>query len=83
MGDTLPAARAALKAIRQAGWDMTEGQVTPGVVGIAAPIFDNREAVLGSLSVTIPARSAGGRRAEPIAALVTAGAAAVTKAIGP
>lgn len=83
LGGTLPEVRAALKAIRQAGWDSTEGQVTAGVIGIAAPIFDSREAVLGSLSITIPAKDAGPRRVERIAEHVVAGAAAVTKAIGP
>jgi DNA-binding IclR family transcriptional regulator len=83
LGATLAEVRATLKAMRQAGWDMTEGQVTPGVVGIAAPVFDNREAVLGSLSITIPAKSAGPRRIERIVEQVVAGAAAVTKAIGP
>jgi DNA-binding IclR family transcriptional regulator len=81
LGDTLPQARASLREIRQAGWDMTEGQVTPGVVGIAAPIFDSREAVLGSLSITVA--STGARRAARIAELVMAGAATVTRAVGP
>jgi DNA-binding IclR family transcriptional regulator len=53
LGDTLPAVKAALKRIRQRGWDVTRGQVTRGVTGIAAPVFDGRGAVLGSLSVTI------------------------------
>lgn len=83
LGATLAEVRAALKSMRQAGWDVTEGQVTPGVVGIAAPIFDSREAVLGSLSITIPAKSAVRRRVAQIAEQVVAGAAAVTRAIGP
>ncbi|MFT8242891.1 IclR family transcriptional regulator [Roseomonas sp. BN140053] len=45
--------RAALRAIRQRGWDVTEGQVTPGVTGIAAALSDSRGEVLGSLSVTL------------------------------
>ena len=45
--------RAELKEMRQRGWDLTESQVTRGVTGIAAPIFDNRGRVLGSLSLTI------------------------------
>ena len=39
--------------LAQRGWDVTEGQVTRGVTGIAAPIFDERETVLASLSLTV------------------------------
>ncbi len=53
LGDSLNAMRARLRAMRQAGWDKTESQVTRGVTGIAAPIFDRRNNVLGSLSVTM------------------------------
>ncbi|WP_299454740.1 IclR family transcriptional regulator [uncultured Pigmentiphaga sp.] len=53
LGDTLEAVKASLAAIRQRGWDATSGQVTHGVTGIAAPIFDSHENVIGSLSVTI------------------------------
>ena len=39
--------------MRRRGWDLTESQVTRGVTGIAAPVFDNRGRILGSLSLTI------------------------------
>src|SRR5262245_1969141 len=52
-GVPLTKLRAELKEMRQRGWDLTESQVTRGVTGIAAPIFDNRGRVLGSLSLTI------------------------------
>ena len=32
---------------------MTESQVTRGVTGIAAPVFDSRGRILGSLSLTL------------------------------
>ncbi len=53
LGSSLGAVKTNLKKIRQAGWDVTHGQVTPGVTGIAAPVLDDRGAVLGSLSLTI------------------------------
>ena len=53
LGRSLDAAKAALKAIRQRGWDITESQVTRGVTGIAAPIFDERGLIVGSLSLTV------------------------------
>ncbi|SDG27545.1 IclR family transcriptional regulator [Pelagibacterium luteolum] len=54
LGDTLPAVRETLKRIRQKGWVHTEGQVTSGVTGVAAPIFDAKEEIIGSLSLTLP-----------------------------
>lgn len=53
LGASLDEVRAKLRAIRKRGWEMSVGQVTPGVTGIAAPVFDARENVLGSLSITI------------------------------
>jgi DNA-binding IclR family transcriptional regulator len=80
-GADLASVRAALRRIRQAGWDCTEGQVTPGVTGVAAPIFDARGAVLGSISLSI-----GRTRVEQAEILVLADrirfcAGIVTKAI--
>ncbi len=54
LGATAAEARAVLSAIRKRGWDMTSGQVTPGVTGIAVPVLDARGAESGSLSVTLP-----------------------------
>ncbi len=53
LGDSLKTVRAALRAIRQQGWESSEGQVVAGVTGIAAPIFDDGVHVMGSLSLTV------------------------------
>jgi DNA-binding IclR family transcriptional regulator len=53
LGASLAAVRAGLKQIRQRGWESVEGQVTPGATGIAAPILDSGDAVIGSLSITL------------------------------
>ncbi len=53
LGHDLSGLRGRLKEIRQRGFDVTQGDLTSGVTGIAAPIFDSRENVLGSLSVTL------------------------------
>jgi DNA-binding IclR family transcriptional regulator len=53
-GVSLAALRPELKEMRRRGWDLTESQVTRGVTGIAAPVFDSRGRILGSLSLTIP-----------------------------
>ena len=56
LGTTQAEARTELRRIRAAGWDMTEAQVTPGVTGVAAPLLDCGGEVMGSLSLTLPAR---------------------------
>ena len=53
LGRSLNEVKMALKAMRTRGWDVTTGHAAPGVTGIAAPVLDNRSAVLGSLSLTI------------------------------
>src|SRR6185312_7645652 len=53
LGDSLKAVRQVLRAIRQRGWQASESQVVSGVTGIAAPIFDSGDHVMGSLSLTV------------------------------
>jgi len=53
-GVSLAALKPELKEMRRRGWDLTESEVTRGVTGIAAPVFDSRGRILGSLSLTIP-----------------------------
>jgi DNA-binding IclR family transcriptional regulator len=81
LGTTLAAARGRLRAIRQAGWDTTEGQVTAGVTGIAAPLFDAQGTVLGSLSLTLGRNAMTESEISRIAGLVTQAAATVGLAI--
>lgn len=81
LGDTLEAVQDNLRRIRKGGWDQTTGEVTEGITGIAAPIFDDRGKVLGSLSISFAAHSMNARRIVAIAENVMRCAAAVTKAI--
>jgi DNA-binding IclR family transcriptional regulator len=53
LGSDLPTVKARLRAMRQRGWDATQGQVTAGATGVAVPIFDAERALLGSLSLTL------------------------------
>lgn len=53
LGSDLAEVKHSLRNMRQAGWTASEGQITPGVTGIAAPVFDSSGAVLGSLSLTL------------------------------
>lgn len=81
LGQSLREVRSALKRIRQLGWDVTEGQVTPGVTGIAAPIFDNRGSVVGSLSLTVGRTGMDAQEIRLIADRVVFCTGIVTKAI--
>ena len=49
------ALRAELAAIRQAGYAVSNGEVDPGVRGVAAPIFGAEDQVLAGLSTVGPA----------------------------
>jgi DNA-binding IclR family transcriptional regulator len=78
LGATPAAVRAALLAIRRRGWDRTEGQVTPGVTGIAAPVLDSTGAVTASLSLTLGRPQLDEATAEAIAGRVRAAVQALT-----
>jgi len=80
LGDSLEEARARLRAIRQRGWDCTMGDVTPGVTGVAAPIFDQNGLVLGSLSITIGESRLSPERQAEIAQRVVFCARVLTRA---
>jgi DNA-binding IclR family transcriptional regulator len=81
LGKSLAAAKAALKEMRQRGWDITESQVTRDVTGIAAPIFDDRGGALGSLSLTVGRTKLAEAEIGVIAERVTFCARIVTKAL--
>ena len=81
LGATLPRVRARLRAIRQAGWCMSEGQVTPGVTGIAAPVTDNRGDCVGSLSLTLGRQGVAPEEVDRIAERVVFCAGIVSQAI--
>lgn len=53
LGESFQEARETLKNIRQRGWESTVAQVTPGITGVAAPVFDMSQNILGSLSLSI------------------------------
>lgn len=44
-----------LRALRSAGVAIAQGEVDPGMCGIAVPVFEPAGAVIGSLSIVIPA----------------------------
>jgi len=81
LGNSLPAVRKTLKRIRQKGWIHTEGHVSEGVTGIAAPIFDSKEGIVGSLSVTLPEIGIAEAKIEAVAERVQFCARIITKSL--
>jgi DNA-binding IclR family transcriptional regulator len=63
-----------LATIRRDGVTVSRGEIDPGRVGVAAPIFDKDRAVLGSLSVALPAALVDETLVRRLAALTVAGA---------
>jgi DNA-binding IclR family transcriptional regulator len=64
--------------VRRAGYAVAHGEVTPGVVGIAAPVFDAARAPVASLCTTVAAPTIGPGEIERIGAEVRAAAADVS-----
>ncbi|HEY4406296.1 MAG TPA: IclR family transcriptional regulator [Xanthobacteraceae bacterium] len=74
LGESFEEFRRGLAAIRRAGVSVSRGEIDPGRVGIAAPIFDKDRAVLGSLSVALPAAHADDMLVRRLAPVTVAGA---------
>lgn len=51
-----------LREIRKLGYCLSQGEVTPGVVGVAAPVFDSDSTIIGSLSLVVPEAGFNERR---------------------
>jgi len=58
LGADWRAVRAALRNIRADGVHVTQSELDPGMMGIAAPLFAPEGAVIGSISIVLPAREA-------------------------
>lgn len=80
LGETLEGVRQSLKAIRADGFDVTREQVTAGVIGIAAPVFDGGGNVLGSLGLTL-ANKLDADQVQLLAERLLFGARIVTNAV--
>ena len=74
LGKTWDDFRRRLAAVRRAGVNIARGEIDPGRVGIAAPIFDKDRAILGSLSLALPAARADETLIGRLVPLTVAGA---------
>ena len=68
-----------LKKVRKAGFAVAYGEVTPGAVGIAAPVLDDRRMPMASICVTIGGHQLTGSLIERISAGVKSAATAISK----
>ncbi|WP_117194834.1 IclR family transcriptional regulator [Rhizobium terrae] len=66
VGHTVEQVLEVLKSVRKTGYAVAYGEVTPGVIGFAAPIFDAGQSPIASFSLTIGEDLADGPIVEKI-----------------
>ncbi len=74
LGSDWETVKANLRRIRRGGLHITRGEVDPGRVGIAAPVFGQDKNVIGSITMAIPESEATPQGVANISALVQAAA---------
>jgi DNA-binding IclR family transcriptional regulator len=78
LGDTVDAVIESLRQTRRDGYAVAHGEVTPGVVGTAAPVFDAGRSPIAVLCVTVAEADVAGARLPDIARDVTRAADAIS-----
>ena len=81
LGSTWTEFREELRKIRSAGVSITRGQVDPGMIGIAAPIWEPGSQIPGSVSLVIPEATASASDIAGHSALVEAAAREIDTAM--
>jgi DNA-binding IclR family transcriptional regulator len=74
LGADWEAFRSSLAAIRRAGFLVTRGEIDPGRIGVAVPIFDSERAILGSLSFALSSARSDAALIERLVPLLAAAA---------
>lgn len=74
--------REILKEIRRKGHHVSEGEIDPGRVGIAAPIFNKDKDVLGSVSVVCSSKTTNYASVNRLIGLTMAAAKNITASLG-
>ncbi|AXS41673.1 IclR family transcriptional regulator [Breoghania sp. L-A4] len=78
LGDTIDAIRARIRQVKKAGYAVAYGEVTPGVVGVAAPVFDAAKIPIAAVCVTIAAETFADLDLKDVGAQVKAAASAIS-----
>ena len=81
LGADWDAFRAALRIVREAGHSVTVGEFRPGILGIAAPLFNAQGGVLGSLGIATEAHRVRVKDRHALAKLVIAAASETCRLI--
>ncbi|HVY56265.1 MAG TPA: IclR family transcriptional regulator C-terminal domain-containing protein [Xanthobacteraceae bacterium] len=81
LGRTWEEFRTALALLRRNGACISYGEIDPGRIGIAAPIFDAQRSILGSLTIVLPAVRGEEGLVDRLIPLVIAGAREVERAM--
>lgn len=74
--------RSRLREIRAQGVHVTQSELDNGMMGIAAPLFEAEGAVVGSISVVLPARSGTSSVVERASTLMRAAGAQIGASLG-
>ncbi len=80
-GDTIEDVYVGLRQIRKQGVCVAHGEVTPGVVGTAAPVFDAGAWPIGSVCVTVSASETPNSVLDDVVAQVRDTAASISEAL--
>lgn len=72
----------ALRDIRARGYAISDGDVTPGIAAIGAPVFDHSGRVCAAVSISGLREAILGADAERVVELVVGGAAEISAALG-
>ena len=75
-------ATAELSAIKEQGYALTHGRRIQGAVGVAAPIFDYRNTVIGDLIVTVPEQRFDDNVRQELIERLPAAAAEISRNLG-
>src|SRR4051794_33052546 len=78
LGDNADDVQNSLKKVKKAGFAVAYGEVTPGAVGVAAPVFDVRRLPIAAVCVTVAGALVSGIEIDRIGAEVLAVAAAIS-----
>lgn len=81
LGSTLDEVLDAMRLVRRAGVAVAHGEVTPGVIGTAAPVFDAGQSPIAAVTVTIAGREVTPETLKSIERDVKTRAAEITKAL--
>lgn len=81
LGESVEDVMESLRRVRKAGCAVAFGEVTPGVVGIAAPIFDAGQSPVASICITIKGNLVDGTAIDQISRGVREAASEISEAL--